>query len=212
MFSLGYGCGQAVRARHDQISSANEEGCYSAPTLSSDRTPDIDSIEVSLDQFIEIEEIPLGRFQAFRVDGTRFRKNEKVGIPLEDPKMRKERERSKLRAAPSKSLNLLSKLLPVLLPPARLSYGDVFDLPSPLYAFQKDGIKWLWNHQPGALLADEMGLGKTIQSAVALRHFFRTGDATRALVVAPRAEISTWRFVILVGRPDRFSQTAATAL
>ena len=212
MFSLGYGCGQAVRAGHDQISSANEEGCYSAPTLRSDRTPDIDSIEVSLDQFIEIEEIPLGRFQAFRVDGTRFRKNDKDQNTARRPKMRKERERSKLRAAPPKSLNLLSKLLPVLLPPASLSFGDVFDLPSPLYAFQKDGIKWLQNHQPGALLADEMGLGKTIQSAVALRHFFRTGDATRALVVAPRAEISTWRFVILVGRPDRFSQTAATAL
>ena len=38
MFSLGCGLGQAVRTGHDQISSANEERCYSAPTLSSDRT------------------------------------------------------------------------------------------------------------------------------------------------------------------------------
>lgn len=206
MFSLGYGCGQAVRAGYDQIFSANEEGFYSAPTLSFDRTPDIDSIEVSLDQFIEIEEIPLGRFQAFRVGGTRFRKNEKVGIPLEDPKC------GRRGKDPSCERHLLSKLLPVLLPPARLSFGDVFDLPSPLYAFQKDGIEWLRNHQPGALLADEMGLDKTIQSAVALRHLIRTGDATRALVMAPRAVISTWRLVILVGCPDRFSQAAATAL
>ena len=38
MFSLRNGRRQAVRAGHEQVSWANEERCYSAPTLSSDRT------------------------------------------------------------------------------------------------------------------------------------------------------------------------------
>lgn len=97
--------------------------------------------------------------------------------------------------APSDDIeSLLLSLLPHLLPPPRAdvaSHGGL-DVPEPLYAFQARGISFLLGTTPGALLADDMGLGKTVQAIVALRHLVATGQVGKAVVVAPKAVITSW--------------------
>ena len=91
-------------------------------------------------------------------------------------------------------------------------FGEPFVFPHTLYTYQRDGIEWL-RQRDSALLADDMGLGKTVQTIVALRHLFRTGDAAVALVVCPKAVQSSWtrhladwapelRVQLVAGTPD----------
>lgn len=88
----------------------------------------------------------------------------------------------------------LESLLPLLINPELIarSYGPLV-LPHPLYAFQREGIRFLLDTTPGALLADDMGLGKTVQAIVALRMLFHRREAKRALVVAPKSVLTSWK-------------------
>lgn len=66
---------------------------------------------------------------------------------------------------------------------------------SPLYGFQREGVRFLALHNH-ALLADDMGLGKTPTSLVALP------EKSRVLVVCPSAVKYNWRDEIQLWRPD----------
>ncbi|MEJ2293287.1 MAG: SNF2-related protein, partial [Candidatus Lokiarchaeota archaeon] len=66
---------------------------------------------------------------------------------------------------------------------------------SPLYDFQKDGVRFLALHNH-ALLADDMGLGKTIQALVAIP------ENSRVMVTCPSAVKYNWRDEIQLWRPD----------
>ena len=98
-------------------------------------------------------------------------------------------------AARGKIEEQLRSLFGLLLPPASpgsRTFGGL-DLPHPLYEFQAEGVKFLMQTIPGALLADDMGLGKTVQAIVALRMLARLGEVQRALVVAPKAVLTSWQ-------------------
>ena len=62
----------------------------------------------------------------------------------------------------------------------------------PLFDFQKSGVEWLLA-SPRAILADDMGLGKTLQAIAAAYHLIRSGQITRAIIIAPRSLIFNWR-------------------
>ena len=74
-----------------------------------------------------------------------------------------------------------------------LLYPLLLDSPSlkALYAFQRQGVKWLRSIR-GGILADDMGLGKTVQAISAIRMLFHHGDIRSALVMCPRGLIATW--------------------
>ncbi|MEZ5964954.1 MAG: DEAD/DEAH box helicase [Planctomycetota bacterium] len=82
-------------------------------------------------------------------------------------------------------------LLPALHPPLELDTSAHFDLPSQLYAYQVDGVRFLCQSH-AALLADEMGTGKTVMGTVAMRVLFRRGAVRCALVVAPLSVLRVW--------------------
>jgi SNF2 family DNA or RNA helicase len=63
--------------------------------------------------------------------------------------------------------------------------------PTTLYAFQREGIRWLLD-RPRAILADDMGLGKTIQVLVALQEIVAQSIGEQALVVSPKTLLSNW--------------------
>jgi superfamily II DNA or RNA helicase len=152
------------------------------------------------------EEIPLDSFDRPATDGALFFRNQRMGRPAGEqlisagPRHDRHSERAE---------NILSSLLPVLLPPASSEFAQVFVLPSDLYAFQLDGIKFLTNDQPGRLLADDMGLGKTVQAIVAMRHLFREGKSTRALVVSPKSVQTSWSRHLAEWAPELVVQTIA---
>ena len=87
----------------------------------------------------------------------------------------------------------LSALLPILIAIHvwERSYGPLA-LPHPIYHFQREGIDFLLKRHPGALLADDMGLGKTVQTIVALRVLFYKARLRTALIVAPKAVLTSW--------------------
>lgn len=88
---------------------------------------------------------------------------------------------------------LLWSTMELLLQPPVMSDLDCLgDLPSPLYPFQFQGVRFLADTAPGALLADDMGLGKTVQTIVALRILFQTGRIRSALVVCKLAQLEQW--------------------
>jgi SWI/SNF-related matrix-associated actin-dependent regulator of chromatin subfamily A-like protein 1 len=66
---------------------------------------------------------------------------------------------------------------------------------SPLYDFQKDGVRFLALHNH-ALLADDMGLGKTVEALVAIP------ENSRVMVTCPSAVKYNWRDEIQLWRPD----------
>jgi SNF2 family DNA or RNA helicase len=80
----------------------------------------------------------------------------------------------------------------VLEPPLSLEFPDTLDLPSPLYPYQLDGARFLATHE-AALLGDDMGTGKTVQTIVALRLLFQSGQARSACIVCPRSVLDTWQ-------------------
>ena len=82
-------------------------------------------------------------------------------------------------------------VLPLLLPPLDFEFSDQLLLPSDLYPFQIDGVRFL-AERDSALLADDMGTGKTIQTIIAMRMLFQTGLITSALSVAPLAVLKHW--------------------
>lgn len=188
--------------------SVVEQGRIQPPNLSGDLTipiPELFEISSKLETAIlpvdlaetmggfQIIEVPIGSFGGYQINGALFNEGQKIGTPSEDPRIYGAAATKKRGfRGTSKTAPLLAKLLPILLPPARANFDQAYALPSDLYAYQRDGIEWLIDHEPGALLADDMGLGKTVQTAVALRQLFRTGQALRALVVVPRSVMTSW--------------------
>lgn len=108
-----------------------------------------------------------------------------------EPLRRAYREHRVPRRTLLQTLTPWDLLLPTLHPPLALDIGGDIELPSQLYAYQVDGVRFLCASR-SALLADEMGTGKTVMSTVALRVLFRQGKVKCALVVAPLSVLRVW--------------------
>jgi superfamily II DNA or RNA helicase len=94
-------------------------------------------------------------------------------------------------SATVKTLSIWDLILPLLQPPVLLDLRNVVHLPSPLYGYQIDGVRFLLDHE-SALLGDDMGTGKTVQSIVAMRILFQTGKIKSALIVCPLSVMRNW--------------------
>jgi SNF2 family DNA or RNA helicase len=88
-------------------------------------------------------------------------------------------------------LDIFELLLPVLIPPAATDFQQELLFPHELYAFQRAGVKWLFENE-SALLADDMGLGKTVQAITAFRALVRRSLALQALVICPKSVLTNW--------------------
>lgn len=76
---------------------------------------------------VETQEVSLENFGVGRIDGTVFDQERKIGEPSEDSRVSAYYKRL---AGPRQPVpSLLSKLLPILLPPARTEFAEVFQLP-----------------------------------------------------------------------------------
>lgn len=71
-------------------------------------------------------------------------------------------------------------------------FADKLALPSPLRAYQWEGVSFL-SRTTSVLLADEMGLGKTIQAIISLRILMNAGACNRVLIVTPQSLRSNWK-------------------
>ena len=89
------------------------------------------------------------------------------------------------------TLSPFDLVLPMLHPPLEIDGAGEMQLPSELYGYQVEGVRFLCESR-SALLADEMGTGKTVMSTVALRLLFRQGRARSALIVAPLSVLRVW--------------------
>lgn len=107
------------------------------------------------------------------------------------PLRRAYREHRLPRGPVQQCLSPWDLLFPALHPPLALEVEGGLELPSQLYAYQVDGVRFLVETR-GALLADEMGTGKTVMSTVAMRLLFRQGKVKCALVVAPLSVLRVW--------------------
>jgi len=90
-----------------------------------------------------------------------------------------------------KTLSIWDLILPLLQPPVLLEFPKFVHLPSPLYSYQVDGVRFLLDRE-SALLGDDMGTGKTVQSIVAMRILFQTGRIKSALIVCPLSVLRNW--------------------
>jgi superfamily II DNA or RNA helicase len=91
-------------------------------------------------------------------------------------------------------------ILPLLEPPLSLDLPEFFHLPSPLYAFQCAGVRFLGECE-SALLADDMGTGKTVQTIVAMRILLQGGAISSALIVVPLTVLKNWDRELLKWAP-----------
>lgn len=108
-----------------------------------------------------------------------------------DPLRRAYREHRVPRRVLRQLMTTWDLLLPALHPPLELAHDGQFELPSRLYAYQVDGVRFLCETR-AALLADEMGTGKTVMGTVAMRVLFRRGSVRCALIVAPLSVLRVW--------------------
>lgn len=95
------------------------------------------------------------------------------------------------RVDPYRVMSIWERILPLLQPPLELDLPKTIDLPSPLWAYQVEGVKFLLDRE-GALLGDDMGTGKTVQATVALRILFQAGKVSSALIVCPLSVLRHW--------------------
>ena len=101
-----------------------------------------------------------------------------------------------ISANTTQHLSVWDLIYPILLPPLSLDFVPQFDLPHPLFPYQKTGVSFLMNNE-SALLGDEMGTGKTVMSVVALRLMFRLGKARRTLIICPVNLLRVWQSHLL---------------
>ncbi|MDD2509905.1 MAG: SNF2-related protein [Syntrophomonas sp.] len=101
------------------------------------------------------------------------------------PQIKKDQQQNKA------VINVFDLLLPILQPPLTASLDSPVDFPHPLYDFQREGIKFLIEHEK-ALLGDEMGLGKSIQAITAARLLVRQGNVKKILILCPKAVLTDW--------------------
>lgn len=97
-------------------------------------------------------------------------------------------------------MSIWDMILPLLEPPVSFEFSEFFGLPSSLWPFQVDGVKFLLDHK-SALLGDDMGIGKTIQAIVAMRVLFQTGAIESALIVVPLTVLKNWDRELLTWAP-----------
>jgi superfamily II DNA or RNA helicase/HJR/Mrr/RecB family endonuclease len=92
-----------------------------------------------------------------------------------------------------KGSDLFDLIFPILMPPPgrNLDSPLFFAGEKTLYPFQRDGVKFLAEHNV-ALLADEMGLGKSIQAIIAIRILIRTGKIRESLIICPKSVLGDW--------------------
>jgi len=92
-----------------------------------------------------------------------------------------------------KGSDLFDLIFPILMPPPgrNLDSPLFFTGEKTLYPFQRDGVKFLAEHNV-ALLADEMGLGKSIQAIIAIRILIRTGKIRDSLIICPKSVLGDW--------------------
>lgn len=90
-------------------------------------------------------------------------------------------------------VDLFDLIFPILQPPLGENFDSpiAFPLGMELYPFQREGVKFLVNHER-ALLGDEMGLGKSIQAIVATKFLLRLGKITNGLILCPKSVLSDW--------------------
>jgi len=102
-------------------------------------------------------------------------------------KERQDRERS------YSHVDLFDLIFPILQPPLGENFDSpiAFPLGMDLYPFQREGVKFLADHDQ-ALLGDEMGLGKSIQAIVAIRCLLRMGKVTNCLILCPKSVLTDW--------------------
>ncbi len=126
------------------------------------------------------------------VRGKRWVTQESAAPPLRAAGLRRAyREHRMPRRTLYLTMSPFDLVLPALHPPLALELRGDLQLPSELYAYQVEGVRFLCEGR-SALLADEMGTGKTVMSTVALRLLFRQGRARSALIVAPLSVLRVW--------------------
>lgn len=155
------------------------------------------SIEIDIDHLdasIQIVDL-LAPLPRPGVNGTIFIKKEEEQLRLgqRETKTRIEPQGLRARLDPKhpRGLDIFGMLLPILMPPARTEFRDELLFPEELYAYQRVGVKWLFERE-SALLADDMGLGKTVQAITAFRALIRRGLALQALVICPKSVLTNW--------------------
>ncbi len=112
-------------------------------------------------------------------------------------KEKQERERT------SSHVDLFNLIFPILQPPLGESFDSpiAFPLGRELYPFQREGVKFLIEHER-ALLGDEMGLGKTQQAITTLRFLFRMGKITNGLIICPKSVLTHWERTLWDWAPE----------
>jgi SNF2 family DNA or RNA helicase len=156
----------------------------------------LEGAKVSGDLFV-----PLGRA---RSDGRKYGRTGEVDgdgqstLPFNAPTSRDKdgfrksfTEITARSGATRRTMTIWDLILPLLEAPLSLDFPRFFDLPSPLYPYQVDGVHFLVRSE-GALLGDDMGTGKTVQTIVALRVLFQSGRIASALIVVPLALLKSW--------------------
>jgi len=127
-----------------------------------------------------------------RVRGKYYRAAAQIAIPICAPTSgRRERGSGSTTRTSRSAVDLWELLLPLLHPPLALELPDTLDLPNNLYPHQLEGIKFLATHR-AALLGDDMGTGKTVQTLVAMRLLFQSGQVSSACVVCPKSVLNSW--------------------
>ena len=125
---------------------------------------------------------------SYKIIGKTFSKDESFDIKelLKETSKKKTKPKSQ-----PKNLSIFDLLIPVLNPQVNLDFALDLNLPSPLFNYQIEGVKFLIS-KPAALLADQMGTGKTVQTTTALRILFMQGKVKKALIVVPSSLVPVW--------------------
>ena len=98
------------------------------------------------------------------------------------------RKQKNLQASPS----MWDLLFPILQPPIAFGQPENYLFPNPLYPYQWEGVKFLFDNAH-ALLGDDMGTGKTIMSIVALKALVQQAKIQRALILCPPRALYQWK-------------------
>ncbi len=92
-------------------------------------------------------------------------------------------------------------LFAILQPPLTFGQTESLNFPNPLYPYQWDGVKFLFDNEH-ALLADDMGTGKTIMTIVALKFLIQQAKIQKVLVLCPLSVLHQWKEEIEKWAPE----------
>jgi len=202
----GYGGARRAKKGHDSFSNRlSETKEWGGLSSTVDVNMEIVSIRPPLlgVTVTPYQEDPEWKNIVKQVGGVWARKQRRWNVPLN--------QKETLEA----SINNLSPTANVIAPPSSIIKNvrswaakppltvneDVFDALPPLlnkklYAFQREGFKFVIARGGRALIADEMGLGKTIQ-AIACALYYRVRNEWPLLVICPASMKYPWRDEII---------------